>query len=97
MRMEYEVTLRDTTTAPSATGAAVQTNTDTKVYADKKSVKRTEYYAAQAAGARADTLFTVNADDYAGQMYVVYGGVTYKVTRAYQTGLGRVDLTCTKR
>lgn len=98
MRMEYEITLRSTTTAPDSNGIATQTNTDTTVYADIRSVKRTEFYAAQAAGVRADITFIVNGDEYGGQMFVVYGGVTYKVSRSYQPpGTSRVELTCTRR
>jgi len=97
MRMEHQITLRDTTTAPNSTGGITATNTDTVVYADIKSVRRSEFYAAQSAGVRADIVFRVNSDDYSDKMYVVYESVTYKVSRAYQTGLGRVELTCTKR
>lgn len=97
MRMEYLITLRSTTTAPDANGVATATNVDTSVYADKKSVKRTEFYAAQSAGVRADVVFIVNADDYTDQMIVVDGSTTYKVSRAYQIGQGRVELTCTRR
>lgn len=97
MRMDKEIILRDTVTAPDSVGGITTTNTDKTVYADKLSVKRTEHYAAQAAGVRADIVFRVNADEYADQAFVVYNGVTYKVSRVYHPGLGRVELTCTKR
>ena len=90
------ITLRDTTTTHDANGAAALTNTDKLVYADIQSVKRAEHYAAQAAGMRADLVFVVNAEEYAGQMTVVFGADIYKVTRTYQDR-GRVELTCTKR
>lgn len=96
MRMIDVITLRDTTTAPSANGLATLTNVDKLVYADIQSVKRQEYYAAQAAGARADVVFVVNSDEYTGQMTVLYGTDIYKVSRTYQDR-GRVELTCTKR
>jgi SPP1 family predicted phage head-tail adaptor len=95
--MDKTITLRSTATAPDANGVAITTNTDTQVYAERKSVKRTEFYAAQAAGVRADIAYVVNADDYGGQMLVVDGATVYKVTRTYQVGLGRVELTCTRR
>lgn len=96
MRMEHLITLRATTTAPNSTGLAVETATDTTAYADIRSVKRAEYYAANAAGNSVDQVFVVNADDYAGQMQVVHNSVTYNVIRAYQVGLGRVELNCSK-
>ena len=97
MRMDKTIKLRATSTAPDANGIATTTNTDVSVFADKKSVKRTEFYSAQSAGVRADTIFVVNADNYTGQMLVVDGGTVYKVSRAYQIGLGKVELTCTRR
>ena len=97
MRMEQEITLRDTVTAPNANGTATATNTDKAVFADKKSVRQSEFYAAQSAGVRADVVFVVKSDEYDGQMLVVYDGVVYKVSRTFQNGRGRVELTCTKR
>jgi SPP1 family predicted phage head-tail adaptor len=96
MRMIEVITLRDTTTAPDANGLATTTNVDKLVYAELQSVKRAEFYAAQAAGAKVDAVFIVNADEYTGQMTVIHGTDTYKVTRTYQDR-GRVELTCTKR
>jgi SPP1 family predicted phage head-tail adaptor len=97
MRMDEQVTLRSTTTGADGNGAATTTNVDTVVFAEKQSVKRQEYYASQAAGIKADVVFVVNADDYTDQMTVLYGATVYKVTRAYQIGRGRVELTCAKR
>jgi SPP1 family predicted phage head-tail adaptor len=96
MRMIDVITLRDTTTASDANGAATLTNADKLVYADIQSVKRQEFYAAQAAGVRADILFRVNEDEYSGEMTVLYDSVAYKVSRMY-TDKGRVELTCTRR
>ena len=97
MRMSEIIKLVTSTTAPNEVGIPVETTTSVDVYADRKSVKRTEYYAANAAGSRADVTFVVNADDYSGQMRVEHGSEKYEVTRAYQAGLGRVELTCAKR
>jgi len=97
MRMSEELKLIDTVTTVNSVGIPVETDTVTTVFADKKSVKRQEYYAANAAGSRADVTFVVNADDYADQMRVEHNGIRYEVKRAYQIGLGRVELTCAKR
>lgn len=97
MRMVHEITLRGTTTSSSATGYPTQTPTDKQVYADKASVRRAEFYAADANGDTLDIAFIVHADEYDGQTEVVYNGVSYKVIRAYQRGLGRVELNCQRR
>lgn len=95
--MAEEIILRDTVTGADANGAVTMTNTDKTVFAEKQSVKRQEWYASQAAGIKADTVYIVNADEYTDQMTVLSGSTVYKVTRAYQTGRGRVELTCARR
>ncbi len=97
MRMDKQITLRSTTTAPNEFGIPTMTHADSTVFAEKKSVKRSEFYAAQSSGIRADIIYLVNADEYADQMTILDGTTVYNVTRAYQVGLGRVELTCTRR
>lgn len=97
MRMIDELQLIDTLTTASAAGIPVLTETSRTVYAEKQSVKRSEFYAANSSGARADIVFVVNADEYANEMTVKYGATYYKVVRAWQKGLGRVELTCALR
>lgn len=79
-----------------ANGAYSTTYSDKEVWADRRSVKRQEFYSALAAGRSADVVFGVQADDYAGQTEVTYDGQSYKVLRSYQTGPDEVELTCTR-
>lgn len=95
--MDKEITLRATITTPNATGLPVETSTNTKAFADVQSVRRQEFYAANAAGNSVDIVFVINADDYNGQMDVVYNSVDYSVVRSYQKGLGRIELNCQRR
>ena len=97
MRMEHIITLNDTETTPGPSGVPVKTETRTEVYADKLSARRSEYYAANAAGVRADIVFAVMADEYNGETEVDWGGARYSVVRAYGAGKGRVELTCALR
>lgn len=89
------LTLR-TVTKTLANGAYTTTYTDKEVWADRRSVKRQEFYSALAAGRSADIVFAVHADDYANQTEVTYDGQSYKVLRSYQTWLDEVELTCTR-
>jgi SPP1 family predicted phage head-tail adaptor len=92
------LTLRALTTSPDgSTGKAVQTAATTDVFADVQSVKRSEYYAADAAGQSVDIVFIVNSDEYNGQKEAVHNGTTYTIVRSYQTGQGRTELTCARR
>jgi SPP1 family predicted phage head-tail adaptor len=71
--------------------------TGTVVWADKHSVVRSEFYAAQNAKVRVDVGFTVHKDDYSNQTEIEYGGAVYDVVRAYELDSENVDLTCAKR
>ncbi len=107
MRMEHQLKLVDTVTSVNDVGIPVLTETKTTVWADKLSAKRSEHYAANAAGIRVDIVFSVNADDYAGQTEVEWNSfdefsgqyvkTKYNVVRSYAVGRGRVELTCALR
>lgn len=97
MRMEHQLELIDTVTSVNDVGIPVLTETKTTVWADKLSAKRSEHYAANAAGIRVDIVFSVNADDYAGQTEVEWKSTKYNVVRSFQAGRGRVELTCALR
>lgn len=109
MRMLDEITLRAITRTQSASGYPVETVTETTVYADVMSVKRSEFYSAGAAGMRADIVFIINADEYDGQTEIEYNGSIYNVVRTYQMAesrtsantyggdINRIELTCARR
>ncbi len=97
MRMDEELVLIDTVTTVNDVGIPVLTETKTTVWADKLSAKRSEHYAANAAGIRVDIVFSVNADDYTGQTEVEWNSTKYNVVRSFQAGRGRVELTCALR
>ena len=96
MRMIDTLELIDVATAANSAGVPVLTETIRTVYAEKESVKRSEFYAANSSGVRADIVFIVNEDEYNDEMLVKYGATYYKVIRAY-TKRGRIELTCTLR
>lgn len=78
-------------------GDAVPSYTDTAVWADKKSVTRSEFYAANMAGVKIDAVFAVHAEDYDNQTAVTLGSTNYEVIRAYAKGEGVVELMCAVR
>jgi SPP1 family predicted phage head-tail adaptor len=91
------ITLRAVVNGVDANGYPVQTNTDTEVWANVKSATRAEFYAANANGIDVTQMFEVHAEDWGGQTQVVYDGKTYDIIRAFQKGLGVVELTCSDR
>ena len=67
------------------------------VFAERKSATRTEFYSAGTINRRIDEVFVVNALDYQGEIYLLYGDDLYDVVRSYQTSMDRVELSCERR
>jgi SPP1 family predicted phage head-tail adaptor len=81
----------------------VVSRTDTVVtvcWAALKSVSRSEYYAAAAAGINVDDIFEVSKIDYDHEVHdeLEYDGKRYEIVRSYYSGRGDgVDLTVRRR
>ena len=91
------ITLRAITNTPDADGYAVETVTDVEVWANRKSVSRSEFYASNQAGINMTQAFEVHVEDWNNQTFVVDGVKAYKIERAYQKGLGIVELNCSDK
>jgi SPP1 family predicted phage head-tail adaptor len=94
MRMIEEIKLRTLTITADAGGFPTQTVATKTVYAEKKSVRQSEFFQADASGRKAEIVFVVNADEFGNETEVEFGGVVYSIYRTYQAGLGRVELYC---
>lgn len=67
------------------------------VFANKKSVGRSEYYAAQHFGMKVDVIFRLRVIDYNDELIVRYDNKEYDVVRTYETSTDFIELTCTRR
>lgn len=80
-----------------------------EVFAEIKSVGRTEYYEAVRAGMRADIIFVVDADDFklsereiivdgetrkVKASKIIHDGTTYLIHRTFVKGSGLMEITC---
>ncbi len=92
-----KITLRAVVNGVDSNGYPTQENTDTEVWANVKSATRAEFYSANANGIDVSKMFEVHAEDWGGQTQVVYNGRVYDIIRAFQKGLGVVELTCSDR
>lgn len=92
--MVDEITLYAVAEVSRVGGVPVYSRTPTEVFAEVKSVTRSEWYAANQSGRRADIVFVINADEYDNQTEALYGSTTYNIIRSYRIGLDRVELTC---
>lgn len=64
------------------------------VFAEKKSIKRTEFYQAQSSGYKPEIVFELSDRiDYDGQQEIEHEGVIYKVLRTYETGT-KIEIVC---
>jgi SPP1 family predicted phage head-tail adaptor len=97
MYFSDRVKLRAVTSTADSEGFASESATETTVWADKHSIKRSEWFAASAAGVRVDIGFVVRGEDYANQTELEYAGQIYDIVRSYAVDGGRVDLTCARR
>ena len=77
------VTLKAVTEGRDADGFPKETITETTVFADVSSTKRSEFYAARQAGISLALTVKLRAADYDGQERLSYEGKEYKVERAY--------------
>lgn len=94
MYFSDRITLCAVTSTTDADGYPVNTNVDTAVWADVKSATRSEFYEGMKAGVAISLSFAVHVEDWGNQTQVVYGGKTYDIVRAYQKGMGVVELNC---
>ncbi|HRS66163.1 MAG TPA: phage head closure protein [Spirochaetia bacterium] len=92
-----KIKLRAVVNGVDANGYPTQTNTDTEVWANCKSATRAEFYSANANGIDVSKMFEVHAEDWGNQTQVVYNSRVYDIIRAFQKGLGVVELTCSDR
>lgn len=96
MRSEHDVLLRTKTITADAGGFSTEAIATKSVYAEAKSVRQSEHYAAEAAGKRADIVLVISADEWNGATEAEYDGAVYSIIRTYQVGRGRVELTCSR-
>jgi hypothetical protein len=63
------------------------------VYANKKSVRQSEYYQAQSNGVMPELTFEVRIIEYDGQRYLTYNNKRYRIIRTFEKGED-VELIC---
>lgn len=88
------VTLRAVQTGTDADGYPTEEVTETHVFADVSSVKRTEFYAAKKVGIDLAITVKVRYGDYSKQQRLTFDGTEYTVERAYTTAREFYTLEC---
>lgn len=94
---DSEIKLRKITYSVDSQGFPTESVTETAVYADTNSVKRSDFYSAEANGHKVSLTFTVNVCDYSDQQEIKYDNKIYTVVRSYQTDLDHIELICERK
>lgn len=76
-------------------GDRVELIESTTVFANKKSVRQSEFYQAMAQGLKLEAVFEVRAMEYSGQEHLVYNGRSYVIVRTYTANDEITELVCT--
>lgn len=96
MRFRDEIALIEVGRTQGENGYPVETECRKEVFADVRSVKRSEFYKSLQAGLELSAAFLLRICDYEGQTRIEYEGKRYDVERVY-TGDGElVELNCSE-
>lgn len=71
---------------PNSMGDMIETKTKTEIFANKKSIRQSEFYQAAATGLRPEIMFEVWSDEYNSQPKLEYNGKEYTIIRTYDQG-----------
>ena len=81
------------TVTENSMGDMIETETKTEVFANKRSIRQSEFYQAAATGLRPEIMFEVWSEEYSNQPRLEYGSKQYTIIRAY--GKGEItELVC---
>lgn len=75
-------------------GDTVLTPTERLVYVDRKSVRQSEFYQAQAVGLRPELMFEMRRADYQDEPKLKYDDKTYLIIRTFEKNKDFIELIC---
>lgn len=65
------------------------------IYANKKSIRQSEFYQSYALGIKLDIMIEINTADYNGEELLEYESQMYRIVRTYSKNGEIVELLCT--
>lgn len=77
-------------------GEPVRTLTWTEVFANKKSIRRSEFYSAANVGLKPELMFEIRSIEFDGHEMVQFDGKVYTIVRTYDKG-EVIELTVTSQ
>ena len=88
------VRLISVTTTENDMGDIIETPVEREVFADKQSIRQSEFYQAAATGLRPELMFVVRSVDYNGEQKLKYNDKEYAVIRTYDKDGELTELVC---
>ena len=96
MLFRDELYLVTITFSTNSLGDITETPTEALVYANKKSIRQSEFYQAAATGLKPEAMFEVRSIDYADQERLKFDGKYYDIIRSYSKNGEITELICTR-
>lgn len=75
-------------------GDTIDTETLRQVFANKKSIKQSEFYQAAATGLKPEIMFEVRTDEYQDEKRLSYNNKEYNIIRTYDKNGELTELIC---
>lgn len=82
------------TTTENDLGDIIPIEEKRQVFANKKSIRQSEFYQAMASGLKPELMFEVRYMDYAEENKLEYNGKTYVIIRTYTKNDETIELVC---
>jgi SPP1 family predicted phage head-tail adaptor len=95
MRFDKVIYLISVTTSENDIGDPIETPVKRQTFAEKKSVRQSEFYQAAATGLKPELTFVIWSREYGGEQKLEYDGKTYTIIRTYSKNGELVELICT--
>jgi len=88
------VKLISVTVTENDMGDITETTVEREVFADKRSIRQSEFYQAAAIGLRPELMFVVRSIDYNQEPKLKYNGKEYTIIRTYDKDGELTELIC---
>jgi len=75
-------------------GNSVEVETKSTVFANKKSIRQSEFYQAMANGLKPEIMFEIRSIDFSNQDRLEYNSKKYRIIRAYSKNGEITELVC---
>ena len=94
MLFKEVIKLISVTVTENDMGDIIETPVEREVYADKQSIRQSEFYQAAATGLRPELMFVVTSIEYEGEQKLKYNDKEYTIIRTYDKDDELTELIC---